>query len=121
MTASEWAELRREAMRRGFIARGLSAGLSRRFLDGATEPPFSPPAAGTWIRARHMSRWHRFTGDLQWGPGYIGRPALLAVCGCCTGSSRSADDDLRIADEATTPRDACRTCLRLPRPRRHSR
>lgn len=108
MTAEEWArhrlaaEIRRRRSSPHYYDRVLA-----RYLVLPTYPgPWSPPPAGTWFRDSPTKRWHLFTGDLAWRPGWWAGPAMLAACGYRT-SSRAEPPEVD-----GPPEDRCRNCQR---------
>ncbi len=101
----------------------------RRELMRPEPVPFSPPAAGAWIRARWPARqatgrhgpreatwdglWHRFGGDLRAFPHHVNRVDGRTSCGFRV-TLRDSAQDVAIADEMPGV-DACRRCARAAR------
>lgn len=118
MTLEEWAGLRREAhnrwiLRMGYrpIEGGWAADCSR-----YTDSPFSPPRAGQWLRVEYghgpaTARFHRFSGDMRWGPAYSG-PSLETFCGYATGAIAPGSGKLAVVDVTEL---GCRNCARMSR------
>lgn len=111
MTRLEFAELRDAAQRRYFGSMYPDPpAWSQVRNDAAVERmledrPFSPPMAGDWIRDDDRL-WHRFGGDLTWGPAYSS-PGIRSV----DGVKFSAVTMQRAATRPLS--DVCRRCDKL--------